>query len=201
MNQLEQECFAGAPQDFLICITVHKAANTGITSGELYVKVRLDKMSKNTKTFANSENPFFNEVSKGWSCRNLVICGIFPACPQYFVFEFHCTLTELLRLTVLFELKKYVLYKKNICLGELVIDLHSVWNQPGHSYFKRWGRLELPIGDDGGNDGEHYQGHLQIDLAIVSQHSPLKPGGLQEDPTQENLNRYLANRDFDDIKR
>lgn len=65
MNQLEQECFAGAPQDFLICITVHKAANTGITSGELYVKVRLDKMSKNTKTFANSENPFFNEVSKG----------------------------------------------------------------------------------------------------------------------------------------
>lgn len=66
MNQLEHECFAGAPQDFLICITVHKAANTGITSGELYVKVRLDKMSKNTKTFANSENPFFNEVSKGW---------------------------------------------------------------------------------------------------------------------------------------
>lgn len=125
----------------------------------------------------------------------------FYYCPQYFVFEFHCTLTELLRLTVLFELKKYVLYKKNICLGELVIDLHSVWNQPGHSYFKRWGRLEVPIGDDGGNDGEHYRGHLQIDLAIVSQHSPLKISGLQEDPAQENLNRYLATRDFDDIKR
>lgn len=69
MNQLEQECFAGAPQDFLICITVHKAANTGITSGELYVKVRLDKMSKNTKTHVNSENPFFNEVSKGWQYK------------------------------------------------------------------------------------------------------------------------------------
>lgn len=70
MNQVEQECFAGAPQDFLICITVHKAANTGINVGELYVKVRLDKLSKNTKTYANSENPFFNEVSN--SCNILM---------------------------------------------------------------------------------------------------------------------------------
>lgn len=202
MNQVEQECFAGAPQDFLICITVHKAANTGVNMGELYVKVRLDKLSKNTKTHANSENPFFNEVSNRciykWAC--LMIYAFFPACPQYFVFEFHCTLTELLRLTVLFELKKYVLYKKNVCLGELVIDLHSVWNQPNHSYFKRWGRLELPIGDDGNHNEEHYRGHLQIDLTIVSQHSPIKPSGWQEEMATDNLNRDLT-KDFDDIKR
>lgn len=61
MNHMD-DCFAGAPQEFLICITVHKAANTGVFTGELYVKISLDKMSKNTKTHANSENPFFNEV-------------------------------------------------------------------------------------------------------------------------------------------
>jgi len=59
-----EDCFAGVPQEFLVCITVHKAANTGVFTGELYVKISLDKFSKNTKTHANSENPFFNEVRK-----------------------------------------------------------------------------------------------------------------------------------------
>jgi len=59
-----EDCFAGVSQEFLVCITVHKAANTGVFTGELYVKISLDKFSKNTKTHANSENPFFNEVRK-----------------------------------------------------------------------------------------------------------------------------------------
>lgn len=61
------DCFAGAIQDFLICITVHKAAETGVPNGELYVKICLDKMTKNTKTQTNSENPFFNEVSSKYT--------------------------------------------------------------------------------------------------------------------------------------
>lgn len=56
------DCFAGAPQEFLICITVHKAAQVGVTTGELYVRISLDKMTKSTKSFPNTENPFFNEV-------------------------------------------------------------------------------------------------------------------------------------------
>ncbi|KAM8708996.1 hypothetical protein ACLKA7_015893 [Drosophila subpalustris] len=179
MNHMD-DCFAGAPQEFLICITVHKAANTGVFTGELYVKISLDKISKNTKTHANSENPFFNE---------------------YFVFEFHCTLTELLRLTVLFELKKYLLYKKNVCVGELLIDLHSVWSQPSHSYFKKWGRLEMPITEEPpGDDVKESHAYLQIDLAIISQHSAVKTGPTQDDLGPENINKFVTTQDFDDIK-
>jgi len=65
MNYME-DCFAGAPQEFLICITVHKAVKVGLTSGELYVRISLDKMTKSTKSFPNTENPFFNEVSFYW---------------------------------------------------------------------------------------------------------------------------------------
>ncbi|XP_032599154.1 myoferlin isoform X1 [Drosophila grimshawi] len=171
------DCFAGAPQDFLICVTVHKAAQTGVPNGELYVKISLDKMSKNTKTYTNSENPFFNE---------------------YFVFEFRCTLSELLRLTVLFELKKYVIYKKNVLVGELLIDLHSVWAQPGHNYFKRWGRLELPIGErqSAQESSRESCGYLQIDLAIVSQHSEVKPRNDKETAT---ITKWPTDHDFDDI--
>ncbi|XP_017954999.1 fer-1-like protein 6 [Drosophila navojoa] len=172
------DCFAGAVQDFLICITVHKAAETGVPNGELYVKICLDKMTKNTKTQTNSENPFFNE---------------------YFVFEFHCTLAELLRLTVLFELKKYKMYKKNANIGELMIDLHSVWNQPNHCYFKRWGRLETPLGEHPFKGGEREScGYLQIDLAIVSQHSAVKPTLTADEP--EELTKWPTHHDFDDIK-
>ncbi|XP_030572579.1 fer-1-like protein 6 isoform X1 [Drosophila novamexicana] len=180
MNHID-DCFAGARQDFLICVTVHKAAETGVPVGELYVKISLDKMSKNTKTQANSENPFFNE---------------------YFVFEFHCTLTELLRLTVLFELKRYMIYKKNVLVGELMIDLHSVWNQPNHSYFKRWGRLELPIGEHVPERGNREMGgYLQIDLAIVSQHSALKTGlGPEQDGAADAIVKWPTHHDFDDIK-
>lgn len=58
-----EDCFAGAPQEFLICITVHKAVMVGVTTGDLYVRISLDKMTKSTKSFPNTENPFFNEVS------------------------------------------------------------------------------------------------------------------------------------------
>ncbi|XP_037719293.1 otoferlin isoform X3 [Drosophila subpulchrella] len=181
MNYME-DCFAGAPQEFLICITVHKAVKVGLTSGELYVRISLDKMTKSTKSFPNTENPFFNE---------------------YFVFEFHCTLTELLRLTILFELKKHMTYKKNVVVGELLVDLHSVWNQSNHGYFKKWGRLEAPIGDNQPpeNQPNEPHGYLQLDLAIVSQHSPVSIGLRSEEQDTQNLNKWSVDQDYDDIEK
>ncbi|XP_030384983.1 fer-1-like protein 6 isoform X1 [Scaptodrosophila lebanonensis] len=175
------DCFAGTKQAFLICVTVHKASEVGVPNGELYVKVSLDKMSKSTKTFPNSVNPFFNE---------------------YFVFEFNCTLAELLRHTILFELKKYVLCKKNLVIGDLLIDLHSVWNQPNHGYFKKWGRLETPVSEQGVNmESNESHGYLQIDLAIVSQHSAVA-SALKPDEKQDtnDMNKWAVDPDFDDIK-
>jgi len=117
------------------------------------------------------------------------------------VFEFQCTLTELLRLTVLFELKKYLLYKKNVSVGELLIDLHSVWSQPSHSYFKKWGRLERPTSEEPpGDDVKEVNAHLQIDIAIISQHSAVKLKQMPDDPGPDINMKFKTIENFDDIK-
>lgn len=84
-----------------------------------------------------------------------------------------CTVAELLRLTVLYEVRKRTSCKKDVVLGELLVDMQSIWNQPNHSFFKKWGRLECPMGGNP-TSAEHGKGYLQIDLAIVTQASNIK---------------------------
>lgn len=92
------------------------------------------------------------------------------------------------------------MYKKNANMGELMIDLHSVWNQPNHCYFKRWGRLEAPLAEHPYKGGERESfGYLQIDLAIVSQHSAVKTTPTADE--REELVKWPTHHDFDDIKR
>lgn len=108
-----------------------------------------------------------------------------------------------MRLTILYEMKKRTTCKKNPTLGELVIDMQSVWNQPNRCYFKKWGRLETPINqiataEGGGSEGK---GYLQIDLAIVSQAS--NPQTLLR-PSEEDfmiLNKWQMHTDYDDIEK
>lgn len=59
----QEECFSNIVQDFLICTTIHKARQLGIFQNEIYVRITLDKMQRHTRTYENSENPYFNEVS------------------------------------------------------------------------------------------------------------------------------------------
>ena len=61
----QEECFSNIVQDFLICTTVHKARQIGTFQSGVYVRVTLDKMVRHTRTYENSENPFFNQVSWG----------------------------------------------------------------------------------------------------------------------------------------
>ncbi|KAH8286002.1 hypothetical protein KR054_000777 [Drosophila jambulina] len=176
-----EDCFAGAPQDFLVCVTIHKAIKVGVSTGDLYVRMSLDKMTKSTRSYPNTENPFFNE---------------------YFVFEFHCSLAELLRLTILFELKKHMTYKKNVVVSELMVDLHSVWNQVNHGYFKKWGRLEVPIGDTPTQEAPtESHGFLQLDVAIVSQHSGVNSALRPENQDTQTMNKWTVDHDFDDVEK
>ncbi|KNC25719.1 Gram-negative bacteria-binding protein 3, partial [Lucilia cuprina] len=185
----QEECFANIVQDFLICTTIHKARQLGIFQNSIYVRITLDKMIRHTRTYENSENPYFNE---------------------YFVFEIKCTLMELLRLTILYEVKKHTSCKKNPTLGELLIDVQSVWNQPNRCYFKKWGRLEAPVGQTATFEGNEKvggaaagggKGFLQIDLAIVTQAS--NPNNLLK-PIEDDLlvlNKWQIHQDYDDIEK
>lgn len=59
----QEECFSNIVQDFLICTTIHKARQLGLFQNEIYVRITLDKMQRHTRTYENSENPYFNEVN------------------------------------------------------------------------------------------------------------------------------------------
>ncbi|XP_020717875.1 myoferlin isoform X4 [Ceratitis capitata] len=175
----QNDCFLNMSQDYLICTTIHKARQLGVFTGETFVRVTLDKAHRTTKPYARSENPYYNE---------------------YFVFEIRCTLTELLRLTVLYEVRKKNACKKTISHGELLIDLQSVWNQPNRCFFKKWGRLEASITDVSNITPGACKGYLQIDLAIVSESSD--PNTVLR-PHEEmlELNKWQINQDFDNIER
>lgn len=105
-------CFKELPQNFLVCATIHKARDLSVLNSDTFVAVYLDKILKKTETFRNSDCPYFNE---------------------YFVFELFCSLHDILRLNVtLTAYKKTCCAKKNESIGELVIDLTTVWNQPSN---------------------------------------------------------------------
>lgn len=59
----QEECFSNIVQDFLICTTIHKARQLGVFQSAIYVRLTLDKMTRHTRNYENSENPYFNEVS------------------------------------------------------------------------------------------------------------------------------------------
>lgn len=108
MNCPKDQCFVNLPQHFLVCVTVHKAKDLQTLNADTYVTVTLDKKTKHTATFENSDCPYFNE---------------------YFVFEYYCNLTELLRLNVSLVLfNKRGCTKKDVRLGEIVVDLNMVWS-------------------------------------------------------------------------
>lgn len=140
------------------------------------------------------------------------------------------TLTDLLRMSIMYEVKKRTTCKKNSTLGELLVDLQSVWQQPNRCYFKKWGKLEIPIGNRRQKKRHGVErGYLQIDLAIITQavstnllrsmdastyrlllnhnvanqtHIQLVPPENTENSNQEMVvNRTQVYRDYDDIQR
>lgn len=138
------DCLANQPQEFLICTTVYRAKDLPIFNTDTYVKVILGKHTKKTKTFQNSENPHYNE---------------------YFVFELFCTVPHLLRYTIQYEVKKKGTCKKQLVLGDLHIDLTTIWNSPTHGFYKKWGKLNNSIAD--------VSSYLLIDLSVVVKNEKL----------------------------
>lgn len=107
-TEINLSCFEDLPQDFLVCLTIHRAKDLAILDADTYVRVHIDNKSKTTATFKKSDQPYFNE---------------------YFVFEFYCGMKELLRkhLTLILCKRSHLCSRDNY-IGEVVIDLNSVWN-------------------------------------------------------------------------
>lgn len=113
MNTKHSNCLATVehPQDYLVCVTIHKARNVSMFNMDTYVLVTLDKSTKATETAQNTDCPSFNE---------------------YFVFELTCSQKEMLRQSISIVLfAKTCCAKKDMHMGEIVIDLRTVWNMKG----------------------------------------------------------------------
>lgn len=96
--------------DYLICVTVHKARFTAhYANDDTFVAVRLaGQPVRQTRAFVRSDVPFFNE---------------------YFVFEVRDRLNALLRRTVrVSAFRKTCCAKRDDCIGEMQIELHTVWS-------------------------------------------------------------------------
>lgn len=115
------------------------------------------------------------------------------------MFEVKCTLTELLRQTVKYEVKRRYACKTAL-VGEVLIDLQSVWTQPNRCFFKKWGKLERPkrVANDTKVERD---GYLQIDLAIVSKTSNTNTLLKPPESSLEDINKWQINQDYDDIEK
>lgn len=55
-------CFNKFQRDFLVSVTVHKARNLNVLNADTAVIIEFNEETKKTKTYQNSDCPFFNEV-------------------------------------------------------------------------------------------------------------------------------------------
>lgn len=150
------DCFTNQPQEFLVCTTIYRAKDLPALNTDTYVKVTVGKQTKKTKAFHSSENPHYNEV---FNTMNILSISNKFFVYKYFVFEMFCTVSELLRYTVIYEVKKKGSYLKQLKLGDLHIDLTRVWNNPAHGFYKKWGKLI--------NSNSDVSSYLLIDLSVV----------------------------------
>jgi hypothetical protein len=64
MSEFElYQCFNKHERDFLVSVTVHKARNLNTLNADTFVAISFNNETKRTKTYRNSDSPFFNEVS------------------------------------------------------------------------------------------------------------------------------------------
>uniref|UniRef100_A0A336LYI1 CSON008109 protein n=1 Tax=Culicoides sonorensis TaxID=179676 RepID=A0A336LYI1_CULSO len=156
MSHIDLTCFSDAPQQFLICVTIHKAKHLHILNADTFVIVSFDQKHKKTFVYHNSDCPYFNE---------------------YFVFETTCTLNELLRKSIEIRVMQRKLFcKRNPVIGELIIDLRSIWESSNHAFFKKWGTLEKQTTGKAGVSA----GFIQLDISVVSKFETPAPVKFQK---------------------
>lgn len=107
MSHFDFSCFSEVSQKFLICVTIQSAKRLNILNVDTFVLVTFNKAHKRTLVYQNSDCPYFNE---------------------YFVFEIDCSLSQLLKQSILIRvLQKTWVCRKDSLIGELAVDLRSIW--------------------------------------------------------------------------
>lgn len=110
MSDIDISCYTDSIQKFLVCVTVHKATKLSILNADTFVIVSLNDILKRTSVIENSDCPYFNE---------------------YFVYDLECSLHDLLKKSLTFRvLQRKCLCRKNVTIGEVVLDLSTVWDTP-----------------------------------------------------------------------
>ena len=135
MSEFElYQCFNKHQRDFLVSVTVHKARNLNTMNADTFVAISFNNETRRTKTYHNSDCPFFNEVSSFFVINvPLIVLKYFLFLYihfQYFVFEIKTTLENLVKKNIrLMVIQLSSILKKSSVVGELNINLSSIWTQ------------------------------------------------------------------------
>lgn len=102
--------FIKEKRKFLICVKVHKVKNLHILNSDIFIVISFDRKHKKTSVYESSDVPYFSE---------------------YFVFGTTCSLNEILEKNIVIRVvERRSLCKRNAIIGELLINLSTIWHAP-----------------------------------------------------------------------
>lgn len=108
------ECFNKHQKEFLVSVTVHKARNLNVFNADTFVTITFNGDTRKTKTFQCSDCPYYNE---------------------YFVFEIHSSLDDLMRKNIRMVVNQTHVLRKGSAIGELNVNLSTIWKQKCNERF------------------------------------------------------------------
>ncbi|XP_053686796.1 fer-1-like protein 6 [Sabethes cyaneus] len=162
-------CFESIDQPFLVCVTIHKARNLIVLNENTFVLVSYNGTYRRTRTFRNSDCPYFNE---------------------FFTFETKTSLENLLKTSISVAIfSQTCCSKRNRCIGEFSIDLKTIWENTHHAFLQKWAVLENPAAATASQENA---GFLQLDLSIVSSSQPSIPAAFPAKDTDIIEGNLLA---------
>ncbi|XP_057672230.1 otoferlin [Diorhabda carinulata] len=149
---------------FLITIAILEGRHYIWENMDSVVLINIDKYRKATNVKKNSSSPYYNE---------------------YFVFEFYTTLDILLHKNIkIMVIQPRNLWRKRKLLGEIKLDVATVWQQKHHQFYHKWAILNSA-------KAEVYsgpRGYLKVDICVLTKGEiPKTPINIVNDNIEGNL--------------
>ncbi|XP_050516741.1 otoferlin-like [Diabrotica virgifera virgifera] len=149
---------------FLITVNILEGRHYIWEDMDSVVVVRIDGHQKSTGVQKNTDCPYYNE---------------------YFVFEFYTTLENILEKNIkLLVIDPCKIWRRRKILGEITLDVATVWKQKSHQFYHKWAILGTTKLDDFTGP----RGYLKVDICVLTKGEvPRTPTNVTNDEIEGNL--------------
>ncbi|CAG9840211.1 unnamed protein product [Diabrotica balteata] len=149
---------------FLITVNILEGRHYIWENMDSVVVIRIDGHQKSTGVQKNTDCPYYNE---------------------YFVFEFYTTLEKILEKNIkLLVIEPCKIWRRRRTLGEVALDVATVWKQKSHQFYHKWAIL----GTTKLVDFTGPRGYLKVDICVLTKGEvPRTPTNIINDEIEGNL--------------